>query len=284
MGFTAIQISPIVKNTDDHTAVGDAYHGYWVTDNYALNDRFGTEQDFKDLVAEVHKRDMLIIVDVVVNNMAQGFDNTVPPKIDYSKFHPFNDDKYFHPYCNVTKWEDPEDYQKCWLYPYGVALADLATDTKEVSDELNRWVKQLVSNYSIDGLRIDAAKHVNDEFLAPFVASSGVFAFGEVLSGVPQDMCRYQMLGLLPGMPNYLEYYALVRAFNGESLEKLADMRNQAASACNETTLLGTFAENHDMARFAARNDDMALAKNAMTYVILNDGIPTGMYSSRLTT
>lgn len=276
MGFTAVQISPIVKNLEEHTAVGDAYHGYWSVDNYALNDRFGTEQEFKDLVAEVHRRDMLLMVDVVVNNMVQAFDNVVPPKVDYSKFNPFDDKKYFHPYCNVTEWENATNYQNCWLYPYGVALADLATDTKPVVDELSKWVKGLVANYSIDGLRIDAAKHVNDEFLPAFVEASGVFAFGEVLTGVAEDMCRYQTLGLLPGMPNYLEYYPMNAAFNGGSMLDIADLRNQAATSCNDTTLLGSFIENHDMPRFANRNQDMALAKNAMTYILLNDGIPTG--------
>ncbi|KAL2150387.1 hypothetical protein VTH82DRAFT_6950 [Thermothelomyces myriococcoides] len=275
MGFTAIQISPIVKNMEEHTSVGDAYHGYWSVDNYALNDRFGTRRDFEDLVAELHKRDMLLMVDVVVNNMAQAFDNVVPPKIDYSKFNPFNDEKYFHPYCNVTQWENATDYQDCWLYPYGVALADLATDTKPVADELGRWVKGLVANYSIDGIRIDAAKHVNDEFLPGFVEASGVFAFGEVLTGEPNDLCRYQTLGLLPGMPNYLEYYKLNDAFNGGSMEIVADIRNAAASSCNDTAALGSFLENHDMPRFANRNDDIALAKNGMTYILLNDGIPT---------
>jgi alpha-amylase len=275
MGFTAIQISPIVKNLEEHTSVGDAYHGYWSVDNYALNDRFGTEKDFKDLVAATHERGMLLMVDVVVNNMVQAFDNVVPPKIDYSNFNPFNDKKYFHPYCNVTEWENSTNYQDCWLYPYGVALADLATETKPVVDELGSWVKGLVANYSIDGLRIDAAKHVNDEFLPGFVKSSGVFAFGEVLSGLPDDMCRYQTLGLLPGMPNYLEYYPLNEAFNGGSLIDLSNMRNSAASSCNDTAALGSFIENHDMPRFANRNDDMALAKNAMTYILLNDGIPT---------
>jgi alpha-amylase len=276
MGFTAIQISPIVKNIEDHTAVGDAYHGYWVTDNYAINDRFGTEQDFKDLVAEMHKRDMLVMVDVVVNNMVQAFDNVVPPKVDYSKFNPFDDKKYFHPYCNVTDWENTTQFQECWLYPYGVLLADLATETKPVADELNSWIKELVGKYSIDGLRIDAAKHVNDEFLPAFVEAAGVFSFGEVLTGLPQDLCRYQTLGLLPGMPNYLEYYPLNDAFNGGSLVDLADMRNKAATSCNDTALLGSFLENHDMPRFANRNNDMAIAKNAMTYIMLTDGIPTG--------
>lgn len=279
MGFTAIQISPIVKNMEEHTSVGDAYHGYWSVDNYDLNDRFGTRRDFEDLVAELHKRDMLLMVDVVVNNMAQAFDNVVPPKIDYSKFNPFNDEKYFHPYCNVTQWENATDYQDCWLYPYGVALADLATDTKPVADELGRWVKGLVANYSIDGIRIDAAKHVNDEFLPGFVEASGVFAFGEVLTGEPNDLCRYQTLGLLPGMPNYLEYYKLNDAFNGGSMEIVADIRNAAASSCNDTAALGSFLENHDMPRFANRNDDIALAKNGMTYILLNDGIPTGNYA-----
>ncbi|KAK4145102.1 glycoside hydrolase [Dichotomopilus funicola] len=275
MGFTAIQISPVVKNMEGNTAVGEAYHGYWSLDNYALNPHFGTESDFSDLVAAVHKRDMLLMVDVVVNNMVQPFDNKVPPKIDYTKFDPFNDQKYFHPYCNVTEWENSTNYQDCWLYPYGVALADLDTESQPVVDELGRWVKGLVSNYSIDGIRIDAAKHVNDEFLPAFVKSSGVFALGEVLTGVPGDMCRYQTLNLLPGMPNYLEYYPLNAAFLGGSMTDLASMRNQAESACNDTTALGSFLENHDMPRFASQNEDIALARNAMTYILLNDGIPT---------
>lgn len=276
MGFTAVQISPIVKNIEEHTAVGDAYHGYWSVDNYALNDRFGTPDDFKKLVDALHKRDMLLMVDVVVNNMVQGFDNVIPPKVDYSKFNPFNDKKYFHPYCNVTEWEDAENYQNCWLYPYGVALADLATETPAVSDELNSWVKGLVSNYSIDGLRIDAAKHINDEFLPKFAKAAGVFSIGEVLSGVTEDMCRYQTLNLLEGMPNYLEYYPLTAAFNGGSFEGLAEIRNEAASGCTDVFALGSFVENHDMPRFASTNEDPALAANAMTYILLNDGIPTG--------
>jgi alpha-amylase len=280
MGFTAIQISPVVKNIEEHTSVGDAYHGYWSQDNYALNEHFGTEQDFKDLVAEVHKRDMLLMLDVVVNNMAQAFDNVVPPKLDYSKFNPFNDEKYFHPYCNVTDWEDPENYQNCWFYPYGVALADLNTESDAVSDELNSWVKGLVANYSIDGIRIDAAKHVNDEFLPAFVEASGVFALGEVLTGVTQDMCRYQTLGLLPGMPNYLEYYPLLEAFNGGTFENVTRIRDEAATGCNDTLALGSFIENHDMPRFASRTEDLALAKNAMTYILLTDGIPTGKFAA----
>ncbi|KZL76246.1 alpha-amylase 1 [Colletotrichum tofieldiae] len=274
MGFTAIQISPIVKNMDDDTAVGEAYHGYWSLDNYAINDKYGTKEDFEALVTEMHKRDMYVMVDVVVNNMVQKLDS-LPPKLDYSKFNPFNKEEFFHPYCNVTEWDNSTDYQDCWLYPYGVALADLATETKPVVNEFNKWIKELVSNYSIDGLRIDAAKHVNDDFLPTFVNASGVFAFGEVLTGAPADFCRYQTLNLLPGMPNYIEYYPLNTVFFNGDMNELADWRSQARDGCTDIFALGSFVENHDMPRFAVYDEDIALAKNAMAYILLTDGIPT---------
>ncbi|KAK3377338.1 glycoside hydrolase family 13 protein [Lasiosphaeria ovina] len=275
MGFTAVQISPIVTNIEEETSVGMAYHGYWTKDMYGINQHFGTQSDFQNLVAELHKRKMYVMVDVVVNNMAQKFDNKLPPKVDFSQFDPFNDQKFFHPYCNVTMWENATDYQDCWLYPYGVALADLDTDSSAVVQEMGKWVKELVSNYSIDGLRIDAAKHVDDAFLPQFVNASGVFAWGEVLTGVTPDMCRYQLKDLLPGMPNYLEYYPLNVAFNGGSMDGVLKMKQEAATGCTDVLALGSFIENHDMPRFASQNPDMALARNAMTYVLLNDGIPT---------
>lgn len=278
MGFDAIQISPVIKNMEEDTSVGEPYHGYWSQDLTQVNPKFGTKEDLKELVDELHKRDMYLMVDVVVNHMAQKFDNNPPPKVDFSKFKPFNDEKYFHSYCNVTEWENSTNYQNCWLYPYGVALADLKTESPDVVSLFSKWIKELVSTYSIDGLRIDAAKHVNDEFLPKFVEAAGVFSFGEVLTGVTEDMCRYQnkTKNLLPGMPNYLDFYPLNAAFNGGSFERLGEIRAQAIDSCNDTLALGTFIENHDMPRFASQNQDLALAKNAMTYVIMNDGIPTG--------
>jgi alpha-amylase len=49
MGFDAIWISPIIENTNN------GYHGYWAKDLYALNPKFGSEQDFKALITEMHR-------------------------------------------------------------------------------------------------------------------------------------------------------------------------------------------------------------------------------------
>lgn len=276
MGFTAVQISPVVHNIENDTIVGDAYHGYWQDDLYAVNEHFGTQEELLKLSDELHNRNMYFLVDVVVNNMAQAFDNTYPPPIDYALIEPFNNKEYYHTYCNVTEWNNATNYQDCWLYPLGVALADLYTEKTSVIDMFGTWIQGLVANYSIDGIRIDAAKHVDNDFLPTFVDNAGVFALGEVLTGVVEDFCPYQTDGLLPGMPNYLEYYKIISSFNDGSMSDLNTIRDQARESCNDTAALGSFVENHDMPRFAYYNDDMALAKNAMAYIILNDGIPLG--------
>ena len=65
-----VWISPVNQNYDgERSAYGDAYHGYWIKDISKLNDRFGTADDLKALSDELHKRDMYLMVDVVVNNV-----------------------------------------------------------------------------------------------------------------------------------------------------------------------------------------------------------------------
>ena len=59
-GANAIWISPIVVNTPK------GYHGYWAKDIYNFNEHFGTDEDFKYLLSECHKRDIWVMVDVWV--------------------------------------------------------------------------------------------------------------------------------------------------------------------------------------------------------------------------
>lgn len=59
MGFDAIWISPITKNIEQRTEYGEAYHGYWQQDIYAVNPRFGTAGDLKALSQALHLRGMV---------------------------------------------------------------------------------------------------------------------------------------------------------------------------------------------------------------------------------
>ncbi|KAL4803699.1 glycoside hydrolase superfamily [Aspergillus unguis] len=270
MGFTAIWISPVTKNLEDGST-GDAYHGYWQQDLYELNSHFGTEDDLKALADALHARNMYLMVDVVVNHM--GYDS-VADNVDYSVFNPLNDQKYFHDPCEISDYDNQDEVENCWLSTQAVSLPDVDTTRDDVKSYFNDWIKGLVEDYSIDGLRVDTVRHVQQDFWRDFNDAAGVYSLGEVLHGDPQYTCPYQ--DVIDGVFNYPIYYPLLRAFQSTSgsLSELADMIENVKYTCNDTTLLGSFIENHDNPRFASYTDDMALAKNVAAFVILSDGIP----------
>lgn len=59
---------------------------------------------------------------------------------------------------------------------------------------------------------------------------------------------------------------------------QLRDMITRMQAIAKDVTILGTFLDNHDMARFAHSTRDNALRQNALAYPFLGDGIPI-MYS-----
>ncbi|KAI3110421.1 CAZyme family GH13 [Penicillium roqueforti] len=194
--------------------------------------------------------------------------------VDYTKFNPFNDAKYFHPYCSIADYSNDTMVQDCWLGDDNVSLPDLDTESTEVQDIWYDWVGSLVSNYSIDGLRVDTVRHVQKDFWPGYNKAAGVYCVGEVFDGDADYTCPYQEV--MDGVLNYPIYYPLLNAFQSTSgsMTDLYNMINTVKSTCKDSTLLGSFVENHDNPRFASVTDDIALAKNAVTFTIMADGIP----------
>ena len=59
MGFDAVWISPVTRNIEGDTPFGQAYHGYWQSDLYTLNQHFGTPGDLQALSHALHSRGMV---------------------------------------------------------------------------------------------------------------------------------------------------------------------------------------------------------------------------------
>ncbi|KAJ5466958.1 hypothetical protein N7475_004710 [Penicillium sp. IBT 31633x] len=271
MGFTAIWITPVTAQLTENTKYGEAYHGYWQQDINALDPNYGTADDLKALASALHERDMYLMVDVVANHMGYAGAGS---SVDYSKFSPFNDASYFHSYCPIKDYNNQADAEGCWLGDDSVSLPDLNTESEEVQKIWYDWIGTLVSDYSIDGLRIDTVKHVPKDFWPAFNAAAGVYCVGEVFDGDVDFTCPYQEV--MDGVLNYPIYYPLLNAFKSTSgdMAGLYNAINTVKSACKDTTLLGTFLENHDNDRFASFTDDISLAKNAAAFTIMADGIP----------
>ncbi|KAG8937107.1 hypothetical protein FRC02_006307 [Tulasnella sp. 418] len=272
MGFTAIWISPVHHNIEEHTAYGDAYHGYWIDDISKLNPRFGTPDDLKALVKELHRRDMYIMVDIVVNNVV-----ATTTKPDFSKFF-FKDAADYHPYCPV-EYGNPESEQQCWMGDEKVALVDVNTESDKVVQAYSTWITDFVKEYDIDGLRIDAAKHVRKDFWPGFCGAAGVFCIGEVFGDSIDTAASYQ--GPLDSVLNFPMYSALREAFavpGDLNMTGLVSVFDQSKKAFSDLGLLGNFLENHDLPRWSNFSSDPQSKWNAMTFNFMSDGIPIVYY------
>ncbi|KAL4791514.1 glycoside hydrolase superfamily [Aspergillus venezuelensis] len=266
LGFTAVQISPVVENIPYDTIYGEAYHGYWPQNLYALNENFGTVDDLRRLSKELHRRGMYLMVEVVVNDMAQAINRTVTNEddIDYSRLVPYNDKKYYREPCSTTDRNDPEASEKCWLSNEVVALPDFKTEDGKVGSIIEDWVRCLVGKYSIDGLRVDVTKHMDDAYLKSFSRAAGVFTMGYTQTQKTNDLCQDQEA-------------SMVRAFTAGDMLGIAKQVKNAQNECKDFTKLAAFTENQNFPRFASLNNDTTLARKAMTFNILSDGIPVAI-------
>ncbi|KKK16279.1 hypothetical protein P175DRAFT_0503862 [Aspergillus ochraceoroseus IBT 24754] len=271
MGFSAIWISPITEQIPDDTGHGRAYHGYWQKDIYNVNSNFGSADDIKILSTALHDRGMYLMIDVVANHMGYPGAGTA---VDYSSFTPFNSSSYFHSYCEITNYDNQSNVENCWLGDNIVSLPDLNTQASAVRTIWYDWIEEIVTNYSVDGLRVDTTKHVEKDFWPGYTKAAGVYCVGEVLNGDPAYTCPYQQY--MDGILNYPIYYQLLYAFESSSgrIVDLYHMINSVASDCKDPTLLGNFIENHDNPRFASYTNDFSQAKAVIAYVFLTDGIP----------
>lgn len=152
----------------------------------SLNPHFGTGEDLKALADALHKRSMYLMVDVVVNHLAS---KDSPPS--FSSFNPFNEESDFHPRCLITDYNNQTQVEQCWLGDDKLALVDVNTEKDEIVDTYNGWIKTLVGNYSVDGIRIDTVKHIRKDFWPGFASSSGVYAIGEVLHNETDYVAGY---------------------------------------------------------------------------------------------
>ncbi|CEL58004.1 GH13 alpha-amylase precursor [Rhizoctonia solani AG-1 IB] len=276
MGFDAVWISPIVKNIDGNTGHGEAYHSYWPVDLNHLNERFGTADDLKELSAALHKRGMYLMVDIVVNHFAA---TSTPPSLTYNGFSPFTAEADYHPFCFMTDYNNQTQVEQCWLGDNNVALVDINTESENVVNTYNAWIKNLTSFYNIDGIRIDTVKHVRKDFWPAFVKNSGVFSIGEVLSNETDYTGDYT--NYMDAVLDYPSWFAITQAFastTGNIALIAQNIPETQKYFKNGGISTGAFLENHDQPRFQSWTTDLSLVKNAMAYTFVTDGIPILYY------
>jgi glycosidase len=80
LGATALWITPPVANQWVDPIINyTGYHGYWARDFMRVDEHYGDLELYKELSATLHKNDMYLIQDIVLNHMGNFFDYNVEP-------------------------------------------------------------------------------------------------------------------------------------------------------------------------------------------------------------
>lgn len=146
-----------------------SYHGYDTTDYYAVNPDYGTIDDLKALIAEAHKRGIAVIVDLVLNHTssrhpwfvdsAKG--ESSPHRDWYVWAKDGTDTSALGPWGETVWHAGPSG--GTYLGVFWDGMPDLNLDDDAVRAELIK-VGRYWLDLGLDGFRLDAAKHVYEDF------------------------------------------------------------------------------------------------------------------------
>lgn len=166
-----------------------------------------------------------------------------------------------------------EFHESRWLGDAQSSLADLDTENPQVVEKLNEWIRWVVTEFQLDGIRIDTVKHVRKDFWTGFTKAAGVFSIGEILHGDPIYVGEYQRY--MDSVLNFPLYFTMRDVFQYRNSMWNLEMRwEQNRQYFRDLSVLGNFIDNHDVERFLHRQNDPALFWNALAYTLLAEGIP----------
>jgi len=294
LGARCIWLMPVAESP--------SYHGYDVTNYYRVNPQYGTNDDFKKLIVESHRRGIKVLVDLVLNHA--------------SSEHPFFKEALKNPASAHRDWfrwssTKPDGKgpwgQEVWHrsptgngYYYGVfwsGMPDLNYENPAVRDEAKRVATFWLRDMGVDGFRLDAIPYLVEEndklmhtrgthaFLREFAAhvrsiSPNAFTIGEVWDSTGAMLSYY---------PDQLDAHfafdvsnAIIDAVRKRSMTGLFApvLRLQRALPANRWS---PFLRNHDQTRTMTElGGSASQARLAATLLLTFPGLPFVYYGEEI--
>ena len=256
-------------------------HGYDTRDYRKIDTRLGTNEDFSDVCASLKENGIRIVLDGVFNHVGRGFwafqdilknrgDSRYQDwfHIDFSRNSIFNDGFYYE------GWEGHYN------------LVKLNLKNPEVVNYLLESVRFWAETFGIDGLRLDVAYLLDEDFLKRLRAfcdslKPDFLLIGEIISG---DYRRIMNGAMLHSCTNYECYKGLYSSFNDLNLFEIDYSLNRLFGR-NEAALykgshLLNFADNHDVTRVASILKDKRHLPLLYGLLFAMPGIPCLYYGS----
>ncbi|MFT3753049.1 MAG: alpha-amylase family glycosyl hydrolase [Paludibacter sp.] len=257
LGVNTLWISPLNQNpTEPYGFYApmktkfSGYHGYWPVSSSKVDFRFGTNQEFKNLVADAHEKNINVLLDYVAHHV--------------HKEHPFykQHSEWTTPLylpdgtLNTERWDDQR--LTTWFDTFMPTL-DLANP--KVVDIMSDSAMFWLTEFKLDGFRHDACKHITEQFWRELTLKikkqnkgKNLYQIGETY-GSPELINSYLTTGMLDGQFDFNVYDVANTAFagvGGSDLLKVQTILNSSLYTYGSHNVMGNISGNHDKPRFMA--------------------------------
>ena len=267
IGGSALYIGPLFES------VG---HGYETTDYKKLDSRLGTNEDLTAFVAYCHEQGIKVIFDGVFNHTGRDF--FAFKDIQANR----ENSQYKDWYCNVNFWGNNE-YNDGFSYDnwggYNL-LVKLNQKNPAVVDYICDVIRFWVSEFDVDGIRLDAADVLDFDFMKALRRTANevkpdFWLMGEVIHG---DYSRWVNGETLHSVTNYTLHKALYSGHNDhnyfENAHTVRRLQNMG------TLKLYNFVDNHDVERIYTKLTNKAHFAPVHVLLYTLPGVPSIYYGS----
>ena len=267
IGCTALYIGPLFES------VG---HGYETKDYKKLDSRLGTNEDLKNFVAACHEKEIKVIFDGVFNHTGRDF--FAFKDIQQNREH----SRYLNWYCNVnfggnTEYNDGFSYENWGGYNL---LVKLNQRNPEVQNYICDVIRFWVSEFDVDGIRLDAADVLDFDFMRALRRTAAevkedFWLMGEVIHG---DYSRWVNGETLHSVTNYALHKALYSGHNDHNYFEIAHTVKYLQNMGNLD--LYNFVDNHDVERIYTKLSNKAHFAPVHVLLYTLPGVPSIYYGS----
>jgi glycosidase len=297
LGVTALWINPLLTNDQPKTS----YHGYANTENYRIDPRYGTNELYKKLIDELHKRGMKMVQDLVHNHVGSKHWTVLDlPSKDWLNQWPtftrttYREQTQFDPYAAKA---DKDQMVKGW---FDFHMPDPNQQNPYVRNYITQSHIWWVEYAGVDAFRLDTYAYNDMDYMAEWAKAikaeyPNLNSFGETwVQGVPSQ--TYFTTGQtvnqkidtgLDGVTDFQALWSINEALNGKFgwTDGVVRLYNTLSYdyQYKDATKNVVFLDNHDLNRFySVVNEDFSKYKSGIAWLLTTRGIPQFYYGNEI--
>ncbi|MDO4160845.1 MAG: glycoside hydrolase family 13 protein [Prevotellaceae bacterium] len=303
LGVTALWFTPVLENNSPDNGNQSTYHGYATTDYYRVDPRFGTNDEYKQLIDEAHSKGLKVVMDMIFNHCGDYHPwlNNMPSHDWFNQ--PDYKNNYLQTSYKLTPVVDPyaSDIDKRetvegWFVP---SMPDLNQKNPHVIKYLIQNSKWWIETVGIDGIRMDTYPYAYADAMAQWMKNlneeyPNFNVVGETWVTEPAYTAAWQKDSKIAENNSYLptvmdfSFYDKINMAKEEETDDWWKGFNRIYNSLVYDYLyprpdnVMAFIENHDTDRYLKNGKDTVALKQALALLLTIKRTPQLYYGTEI--